>query len=1420
VEDEKPRIATSAREKCVTRFKELWSIDEMRNIIIPEMSPSIIKILSLGTTKISNHDKLAEILFDCVGQRFLRDIENSVEKRRLFLKQILKAAVDKKIIDTNHLIQLAKQINKSSAYKISTIDDLPEITAHSRWMKQLAIELGFPTTVAEQEEEPEPFQPHESVIPALDLNPLYDYQHSTGIEIRNMLEGNIDDKRILVSVPTGAGKTRMIVETLIEWLNDGKPSKNPQQRNAKFIIWIAQSQELCEQAVSSFKTVFQARGKRGTVLHIHRFWGTSEKKELPVSIDKLDEEFSERTVIVTTNASLSKVASDSPHTMERLADLTSCIIIDEAHRSITDTYNDIIESMGFNIRLRTQELSTKGIVLIGLTATPFRGSGTCGTCSGGKKCLVCNGSGKSHIRHSGAIEQHTQCPTCQGNGQCYTCSGTGKNQETQTLERRYGKIYYPSIPYYENEVNFKPHALIDCQTYGIVNDNIHVIGERSYDRDGFIEEKDFKWKITKLKKFTEIYSKNPTKTLEWSFEKTKNINFVFPSEGEYKITLEVVDNEGDSSESSTIINILPKPKDLVDETNQQKTLYKKLIRRKILCEVKHWILHSDAIKLGDTDITYLKKYREFRPEKITEIGNDPKRNKLILDIISKIKSEYGRKKILFFGCSIEHSREIANALKILYDMKSRYVDSKIGIDQRVDAIEQFRNGDVEVLCNYDVLTTGFDAPNIDCVFVGRPIKSTLLYTQMIGRGLRGAKSGGTDDMLLVDIDDNFQLMGANNHDSQLTELGWKVYAEYWTSWTPQEITPEKPKEHLYQLTCSTCGNSASGIEEIIDIFGPIDDVNLLILSIDNNDVENIPTKCRNCIAKEIEAITSSQESKISKISEISEIPSSETYEKSCPKCGITALGSEQINELFGYRNMDGQLRPQSYCRHCRSEERKTTTSCPFVSFLENQHNIQGNYQMILGKYALYAQENHVPNYVANIDDAIEFLLQHNPEKTRSQINKDHSVFGVYVKNGLIKSIDVVDGTIIFEKIREPKKFLELCDEKIAEYIAKHSMDVAESKSIAFQSSDMLDKHFIKLKESAFGHVPTFRQFDESTSSGIKKLMMELYGSYEEYLKAKGESLADDLKLQDKLYEQYFELYLQARGSFSKETLDEYGDYRVKDYEDCFGSYEKFESTVSELISRTKNIDPTITVDDLIQDYEKIKQNLGHSPHFEELRKLSYLGMEYYLQLFGTYGKFLKMINLNPDDRYFVNQIRTVFYDLKKSLRVVPNLRQMLEYSGYGSKLSEKYDEKTYLEFVKNLDNSKPYDDNDSQTREKIINDLISEFKINTDKFGKEKAVKIFYDAADVVYKEWFGSKENMIVMLSKDDPTLLSIYNTLKHRGDVAYIQQPKISIFSRFKPKKIIKEMNCPMCKSKLDEFDGGYSCTNHDCGYYSFNQ
>ena len=89
-----------------------------------------------------------------------------------------------------------------------------------------------------------------------------------------------------------------------------------------------------------------------------------------------------------------------------------------------------------------------------------------------------------------------------------------------------------------------------------------------------------------------------------------------------------------------------------------------------------------------------------------------------------------------------------------------------------EKIDAFKRNRIQVLTNFGVLTTGFDAPNIDVVIIARPTTSIVLYSQMIGRGLRGAAVGGTESCEVIDIRDNFDAFG------DLDEV-YSHFEEYW-----------------------------------------------------------------------------------------------------------------------------------------------------------------------------------------------------------------------------------------------------------------------------------------------------------------------------------------------------------------------------------------------------------------------------------------------------------------------------------------------------------------------------------------------------------------------------------------------------------------------------------------------------------------
>jgi superfamily II DNA or RNA helicase len=74
---------------------------------------------------------------------------------------------------------------------------------------------------------------------------------------------------------------------------------------------------------------------------------------------------------------------------------------------------------------------------------------------------------------------------------------------------------------------------------------------------------------------------------------------------------------------------------------------------------------------------------------------------------------------------------------------------------RREIFERLASGETRVIVNCEVLTEGFDQPNIACVMMARPTKSKSLYIQMIGRGTR--LHPGKPDCLVLD------LVGVSNH---------------------------------------------------------------------------------------------------------------------------------------------------------------------------------------------------------------------------------------------------------------------------------------------------------------------------------------------------------------------------------------------------------------------------------------------------------------------------------------------------------------------------------------------------------------------------------------------------------------------------------------------------------------------------------
>ena len=110
-------------------------------------------------------------------------------------------------------------------------------------------------------------------------------------------------------------------------------------------------------------------------------------------------------------------------------------------------------------------------------------------------------------------------------------------------------------------------------------------------------------------------------------------------------------------------------------------------------------------------------------------------------------------KVMLFAGSVQHARFLNSAFQYL-NISSAVIDSDMSRSIRSGLLEEFKNGDLELMINYGVLSTGVDIPKLEAVVIARPITSIVLFSQIIGRALRGINNGGREKNTILSLQDN------------------------------------------------------------------------------------------------------------------------------------------------------------------------------------------------------------------------------------------------------------------------------------------------------------------------------------------------------------------------------------------------------------------------------------------------------------------------------------------------------------------------------------------------------------------------------------------------------------------------------------------------------------------------------------------
>ena len=152
------------------------------------------------------------------------------------------------------------------------------------------------------------------------------------------------------------------------------------------------------------------------------------------------------------------------------------------------------------------------------------------------------------------------------------------------------------------------------------------------------------------------------------------------------------------------------------------------------------------------DYKHLERYGEVGPQVLHRLAQNAHRNALIVSHYAEKKQVYGP--TIVFAADTLHAATLAEEFR-----KSGIDADHVDYSRRdaQDIIERYRtHRKPDVLVNVEMLTEGFDAPHTRTVFIARPTRSEGLLSQMVGRALRGKRSGGNDVAHLVTFLDTWE----------------------------------------------------------------------------------------------------------------------------------------------------------------------------------------------------------------------------------------------------------------------------------------------------------------------------------------------------------------------------------------------------------------------------------------------------------------------------------------------------------------------------------------------------------------------------------------------------------------------------------------------------------------------------------------
>lgn len=134
---------------------------------------------------------------------------------------------------------------------------------------------------------------------------------------------------------------------------------------------------------------------------------------------------------------------------------------------------------------------------------------------------------------------------------------------------------------------------------------------------------------------------------------------------------------------------------------------------------------------------------DFNQKQLAELVDRPE---LVGDVVEHWQRLAPGRRSVCFAASVEHSNHIVDAFKRA-GIAAEHLDATMPDLARDGVLQRLRSGATTVLSNVDIVTEGYDLPELSCCILARPTESITKYLQMVGRIMRPA-TGKVDAVVL------------------------------------------------------------------------------------------------------------------------------------------------------------------------------------------------------------------------------------------------------------------------------------------------------------------------------------------------------------------------------------------------------------------------------------------------------------------------------------------------------------------------------------------------------------------------------------------------------------------------------------------------------------------------------------------------